>query len=85
VELGEIESNGDMFDLWANHHVYRLCVYRRARQEVDLIAVFVGRGHLFGGLGWSVEAGNSLKLWSPLFSEPSDCGVFGYGKMADRA
>ena len=52
-----------LFDLWANHHDHRQCVYRRPKQTGDYEAVFIDNGHLFGGPDWSVETALSEKLW----------------------
>jgi hypothetical protein len=74
---GEQVAAINLFDLWANHHDYRQCVYRRTKREVDFEAMFIDNGHLFGGPDWSVEAGVSLKLWSRYFHNPlvSECMV----------
>ena len=53
-----------LFDLWANHHDHRQCVYRRPKRTGDYEAVFIDNGHLFGGPDWSVETAISDKLWS---------------------
>jgi hypothetical protein len=59
-----------VFDLWANHHDHRQCVYRRPKQSKDYKAVFIDNGHLFGGPDWSVETALSLKLWFHYFRNP---------------
>jgi hypothetical protein len=52
-----------LFDLWANHHDNRQCVYRRPKQTGDYEAVFIDHGHLFGGPSWSSETELSSRLW----------------------
>jgi hypothetical protein len=59
-----------LFDLWADHHDCRQCVYRRQKQKGDYEAVFIDNGHLFGGPDWSGEPTVSLKLWSRYFRKP---------------
>jgi hypothetical protein len=53
-----------LFDLWANHHDNRQCVYRRPKMTGDYEAFFIDNGHLFGGPEWSDETALSSKLWS---------------------
>jgi hypothetical protein len=53
-----------LFDLWANHHDNRQCVYRRPKKTGDYEALFIDNGHLFGGPEWSDDTGLSLKLWT---------------------
>jgi hypothetical protein len=67
IRNGEQAAAIHLFDLWANHHDYRQCVYRRPKQEGDYEAVFIDNGHLFGGPGWSDEPTVSVKLWSRYF------------------
>jgi hypothetical protein len=77
IRNGEQAAAINLFDLWANHHDHRQCVYRRTKQTVAFEAVFIDNGHLFGGPDWSDEAGVSLKLWSRYFHKPllSECLV----------
>jgi hypothetical protein len=63
-----------LFDLWANHHDDRQCVYRRPKERGGYEAVFIDNGHLFGGPSWLDDGWQSLRLWSryahkPLLSE----------------
>jgi hypothetical protein len=44
-----------IFDLWANHHDERQCVYRREKVGEPYEAIFIDNGHLFGGPAWSEE------------------------------
>jgi hypothetical protein len=45
-----------LFDLWANHHDARQCVYRRTKGSGPYEAVFIDNGHLFGGPNWVEES-----------------------------
>jgi hypothetical protein len=55
----------NLFDLWANHHDHRQCVYRRGIETTKLFeAVFIDNGHLFGGPSWSHDCERSVRLWS---------------------
>jgi hypothetical protein len=62
----------NLFDLWANHHDNRQCVYRRPKMTGDYEAFFIDNGHLFGGPEWSVETTLSSKLWSR-YVHTSEC------------
>ena len=42
----------DLFDLWANHHDERQCLYRRTKGTGPYEAFFIDNGHLFGGPNW---------------------------------
>jgi hypothetical protein len=70
IRNGEQVAAIHLFDLWADHHDSRQCVYRRQKQTRDYEAVFIDNGHLFGGPNWSDEAGFSLKLWNLYFHNP---------------
>jgi hypothetical protein len=70
IRNGEQVGAMHLFDLWANHHDSRQCVYRRPKQTGDYEAVFIDNGHLFGGPGWSGNTGLSIKLWSRYFHKP---------------
>jgi hypothetical protein len=67
IRNGEQFAAIRLFDLWANHHDHRQCVYRRPKQTGDYEAVFIDNGHLFGGPDWSIETALSGKIWSRYF------------------
>jgi hypothetical protein len=67
VKNGEHFLGIRLFDLWANHHDNRQCVYRRPKQTGDYEAFFIDNGHLFGGPTWSDETALSSKLWCRYF------------------
>jgi hypothetical protein len=67
IRNGEQVAAVHLFDLWANHHDHRQCVYRRPKQTGDYEAVFIDNGHLFGGPDWSGDTAVSLRLWSRYF------------------
>jgi hypothetical protein len=77
IRNGEQVAAVHLFDLWANHHDHRQCVYRRPKQTGDYEAVFIDNGHLFGGPDWSSDTALSLKLWSRYIQKPlmSECLV----------
>jgi hypothetical protein len=58
-----------LFDLLANHHDHRQCVYRRIMMNEPFEAVFIDNGHLFGGPSWSDDCERSVRLWSRLTQE----------------
>jgi hypothetical protein len=60
-----------IFDLWANHHDERQCVYRRPRSGEPYEAFFIDNGHLFGGPNWSEETHRSERLFSLHIGQPS--------------
>jgi hypothetical protein len=72
IRNGEQVAAIRLFDLWANHHDNRQCVYRRPKQTGDYEALFIDNGHLFGGPAWSDETELSSKLWSHHF-RMSEC------------
>jgi hypothetical protein len=53
-----------LFDLWANHHDHRQCVYRQIKKNEPYEAVFIDNRHLFGGPSWSHDCERSVRLWS---------------------
>jgi hypothetical protein len=63
IRNGEQVAAIRLFDLWANHHDNRQCVYRRPKKTGKYEAVFIDNGHLFGGPNWSEETELSSKLW----------------------
>jgi hypothetical protein len=67
IRNGEQFAAIRLFDLWANHHDHRQCVYRRPKQTGDYEAIFIDNGHLFGGPDWSIETALSGKIWSRYF------------------
>jgi hypothetical protein len=60
-----------IFDLWANHHDERQCVYRMGRSGAPYEAFFIDNGHLFGGPNWSEETDRSERLFSVHIGQPS--------------
>jgi hypothetical protein len=77
IRNGDQVAAINLFDLWANHHDYRQCVYRRIKGKGLYEAICIDNGHLFGGPDWSDEVGVSLKLWARYFHKPliSECLV----------
>jgi len=74
ITNGEHFAGIRLFDLWANHHDHRQCVYRRPKQTGDYEAIFIDNGHLFGGPDWSGGTALSQLLWSRHF-RMSECLV----------